>query len=743
MDKKFIHSKIEAEMYSAWEKSNFFKKNKGKKTYTILMPPPNANASIHAGHAMYVIDDIIIRWKLIQGYDAKWIPGTDHAGFETQYVYEKYLEKQGKSRLDFDTKTLYNNIYNFVQKNSGLIYKQFKRLGFLADWERSVFSLDDQVLTQVFETFKTMEKQGLVYRDNYIVNYCSHCGTTLAELEVKYMERTDPLYYIKYGPLTIATVRPETKFGDTALAVHPNDKRYKKYLKKKHIEVKGLLGKFKIKVIEDELVDPEFGTGVVKVTPAHDNNDFEMGKKHGLEVKKVIDWDGKLNKHAGKYMGLKVMKAREIVVKDMIEKGLIDKKKIDKKYTHRVAVCYKCGRNLEPTIIPNWFIKVDKLKKPVIQAVKQEKVKFYPKKYKKQMLEWLKIMHDWPISRQIVWGIRIPVWYKIEKGVSNIYVWWLNKNRKLMYGSLNKFLNQGIDLEEIEKGLQRVHALTGSSQPKYIVSINKPGDNYLPETDTFDTWFSSGQWPLVTLKKHEYKTRFPTDLLATLSDILTLWISRMLIFSLYLKQDVPFKNVYLWSMVADAKGNKMSKSKGNVIDPIEAVDEYGADALRASLVFGASQGGKIIFSKDKVKAMRNFANKVWNIGRFIKMNKDQILKQNNINNNKEENTNFKTTKVLKEMSTQFKEEKKEYEKNMSSYQFSRSFDLVYFFLWHGFADYYIEHLKEDMRNGNIEVLEALENVYFSNLKMLHPFMPFVTEALWKVFYGKKSSILNN
>jgi valyl-tRNA synthetase len=494
VEKAYQHQDWEGKIYKIWEEGEAFKPADKGEPYTILMPPPNANASLHAGHAMYTIDDIMIRWKRMQGYSAVWIPGADHAGFETQFVYEKFLAKEGKSRMDFDRQTLYNNIFNFVKENSGLIFKQFKKLGFSADWSRSVFTLDENVLKRVFETFKQMEREKKVYRDNYMVNYCTHCGTSLSELEVDHVDRVDPLYYIKYGPFVLATVRPETKFGDTAVAVHPKDKRYTKFVGQE-IEVEGLIGKFTVKVIADDIVDPSFGTGAVKVTPAHDPNDFEMSKRHGLEIKQVIGLDGRLNEKAGKYAGLKVMEARKIVAEDMQKAGLMEK--IDYNYSHSVTVCYKCGRDLEPMVVPNWFIRVAELKKPVINAIKKNGVKFFPPRFKTQINQWLKVMHDWPISRQVVWGIRIPVWYEVDRNLNNIWAGWLDKQGKFQQGFASEFLKNGTPLSDIDNGLQRVQVKTGNEQPRYVVAQEKPKDGkyYLPETDTFDTWFSSGQWP--------------------------------------------------------------------------------------------------------------------------------------------------------------------------------------------------------------------------------------------------------
>ncbi len=735
MDSKYQPQLVEEKIYKEWEEKDLLKPTSNKKPFTILMPPPNANASLHAGHGMYTVDDILTRYKRLRGYDSLWIPGTDHAGFETQYVYEKYLAKQGKSRLDFDRKTFYDNVFDFVKENSGLIYQQFRKLGFLADWSRSVFSLDNHVLDRAFETFKQMESEGKVYKSDYIVNYCTHCGTSLAELEVNHIERKDPLYYLKYGELIFATVRPETVFVDVALAVNPKDSNYKKFIGQR-IKVNGLFWLKEIPVIADEMVDMKFGTGVVKITPAHDSHDFEVGKKNKLVFKSVIQTNGKLTELAGPYAGLRVKAAREKFVGDLKDGKYGDFfVRVDENYVHSVTVCYKCSRDLEPTVIANWFIKVEELKKPVIKAVKTEKIKFYPKKYKKQMLDWLEIMHDWPISRQIAWGIRIPVWYKVTGNENKIWLSFLTKKHEYKIGSIQQYLSEGFTFQEIEEGLQQLTVqLFEQEKVEYVVSKNKPddGNDWIQETDTFDTWFSSGQWPLVTLKDDEYTTRFPTNMMGTLADILKFWVSRMIMFSLYIKNEIPFKDVYLWSMVADGKGLKMSKSKGNVINPLDLVNKYGADAFRASLLFETGEGGKVILSEQKVVGMRNFVNKIWNMGRFINMNL-QVPSSKSQDPNK--------TKILKELEKEYKKERKQYLKYMDSYQFSKALGLVYEFIWHRFADYYIEQLKDEVINGNIEALEGLRSVYLENLKMLHPFIPFVTEEVWKVF-NKESILLN-
>lgn len=736
MDAQFVPSRLEEKLYHFWEKRGYLKSPQKGTPYTILMPPPNANASLHAGHGMYTIDDIMIRYKRLQGYSSVWIPGTDHAGFETQFVYEKYLAKQKKSRMDYDRNTLYKNIFQFVQDNSGLISAQFKKLGFLADWSRSIFTLDPHVIRQVFETFQKMHNEGFIYRDTYMVNYCVHCGTTLAELEVVHREQNDSLYYIRYplvedekSYIVVATVRPEPIFADTHLAVNPKDKKNKKYRGKK---VYNPLTHKVMEIIGDDCVDPSFGTGVIKLTPAHDPHDFDIARIKKIPIISAIDMNGRMRQNGGKYAGMKVQRAREEVVKDLHSLGRIER--IDTHYTHSVGTCYKCGRVLEPLIMPNWFIKVDALKKSAIKAVKKNTVRFYPSKYKKQMLDWLSIMHDWPISRQIAWGIRIPVWYRIDTNTPDIHVSWIDKTGRLHQGDIHSFLKKGITVQEIRHGLQKISAGVGVP---YIISFENPvknGETYLQETDTFDTWFSSGQWSLVTLKKEEYKNRYPTDMMGTLSDILRFWISRMIMFSLYVRNEVPFKHVYLWSMVADSKGMKMSKSRGNVVNPLDMIDKYGADAVRASLVFGTGQGGTVIFSEDKIRGMRNFANKIWNMGRFIHLNIKN--KKSNI-----KNTN-KKLKILESLKKEFNTIKKQYHVAMEKYQFSHAFGLLYEFSWHRYADHYIEVLKDEVQSGNIEVVTVLKDVYIQLLMCLHPFMPFVTEAVWKELEGEETSLLD-
>ena len=728
MEKTYDHRKYERKIYSHWEKSGSFtpKIDKKKKSYTIVLPPPNASGKMHTGNVLMIaIEDLLIRWKRMQGYSALWLPGTDHAGFETQITFERELKAKGKSRFDFDRNTLYEKIEGFVLENKGLIEEQIRNMGASVDWSRYKFTLDPDVIETVVNTFEKLHKDELVYRDDYMVNYCPICGTTFADLEVRHKERKDPLYFLKYGPFSLATVRPETKFGDTAVAVHPNDKRYKQYIGKE-IEVEGLLGKFKLKVIADIFVDPKFGTGVVKVTPAHDKNDYEAGLRHNLEIKPVIGLDGKLNENAGKYAGLTVTVARKIIVEDLRKKGLLEK--IDGNYTHTVAVCYKGGHDIEPTILPNWFVKVKKLKEPAHQAVKEGVVKIYPKWQESKYHRWMESMLDWPISRQVVWGIRIPAWYNIDEN-KNLLITFLNNKRKTVSGEIGK-LSEKYSFAEIEKGLQ---TLIAPQSAKYVIATKKPKGQFLQETDTFDTWFSSGQWPLVTLgypNSKDFKYFYPTDVLETAWEILRLWVSRMIMFGIYLTGKPPFKDVYLHGIVRALDGKKMSKSLGNVMNPEEYQEEFGTDALRMGLVSGTANGKDFNFPRDKVISFRNFANKVWNIGRFLSivLEKEGYKKYDDLLPYSEERVS-KLKQEDKDFVKKFHQLINDVNTYLEKYRFADAADSIYHFMWDELASKYLENTKD--RVDKEVTLSVFRYVYFNSLKLLHPFMPFVTEAIWQ------------
>ena len=721
MEKTFQPKKYEEKIYQFWEKNGLFqvKVDKNKRPFSIILPPPNANANLHLGHAMYVYEDVMIRYHKLLGDEVLWLPGADHAGFETQFVFEKTLQKQGKTRFDYDRKTLYQMIWNFVMKNKKNMENQLRKLGFALDWEKEKFTLDEDIVTIVKNTFKKLFDQGLVYRDKAIVNYCVKCGTSFSDLEVTYKEKEGKLWYILYpfdlnqkekGGIIVATTRPETMLGDIAVAVNPKDKRYKKLINKKVVLP---IVKKNIPIIADSLVDPKFGTGVVKITPCHDPKDWEIAKKQNINLRlspQVIGIDGKMTTEAGKeFQGLTVKEAREKVLNLLKEEKFLVK---EENYRHRVGHCYKCGTIIEPLPMEQWFIKIKPLAKKAKEKVVKEEIKIYPKKFKKILLWWLDNFQDWNISRQIVWGIRIPA-----------------------YQCKSKIKNQKSKIDN-----------------KWFIALDKPKRCLIcgrccfeQDRDTFDTWFSSGQWPYATLltqtknskriKNNFFNYFYPTSVMETGYDILPWWVARMIMLGIFYTGKVPFKTVFLHGLVRDKKGQKMSKSKGNVIDPMVMVDKYGADALRTALIFGTKEGNDVPFGEDRVVGMRNFTNKIWNIGRFIYLN-NEIKKQKA----KSKNCNFKL-KILQKLKQEFKEERKKYLKSMNSYRFSQALGLVYQFLWHRFADYYLEQLKQELQNGNIKVLKILKQVYFENLKMLHPFIPFVTEAIWQIFNGEKSSIL--
>jgi valyl-tRNA synthetase len=682
MDKVYNHKDVEEKIYKSWEEKGYFKPevNPKGKPFTIILPPPNANAPLHLGHAMYTVEDILIRYHRMLGDSTLWLPGADHAGFETQFVFEKQLQKEGKSRFDYDRDTLYKMIWDYVQENRPVMEAQLRRLGFSLDWTRKKFTLDPDILPLIYKTFKQMFDDGLIYRGERLVNYCTKDGTSLSDYETNHIEKIDPLYYMKYGPFVLATVRPETKFGDTAIAVHPDDKRYKEYIGKE-IEFEGLIGKVKLKVVGDEAVDPKFGTGVVKVTPAHDFTDYEIGKRHALDMKQVIGFDGKLTALAGKYAGLRIKAARELVVKDLGEKGLMDH--IDQNYTHTVAICYKCGNTLEPLLLPQWYIKVAPLVSPAIEAVKKQEIKIVPKRFEKVYYEWLENLHDWNISRQVVWGIRIPAW-KCEQ------------------------CNEWI--------------VTQGQTPKKCTHCNST--NLVQDTDSFDTWFSSGQWPFVTLmtnKMGDFERFYPTSVMETGYDILKPWVSKMIMMGIYATGKIPFETVYLHGLIRDGKGQKMSKSKGNVVNPIEMVDKYSADSLRMALIFGSAAGNDIAFSEDKIRGMRNFTNKLWNIGRFIEINKQEKIQDTSLVK-PENKTDKKLTEDINKLT-------KKITQNIDKFELNLAAESLYEFIWHEFADNYIENVKSRITKDSYSVLLAS---YLTLLKLLHPFMPFITEEI----YGK-------
>lgn len=743
MEKKYNHKAVEEKIYKMWEEGGYFtpKIDSAKEPYTIVLPPPNSNGKLHVGHALLVaIEDLLIRWKRMQGYSALWIPGTDHAGFETQTVFEKHLKKDGKSRLDFDRETLYGMVYDFVREQGDVIYEQIRSLGPSLDWTRKKFTLDEDVIETVYATFARMVKEGLVYRDDYMVNYCTFCGTTLSDLEVEYKEKNSPLYYVKYKLidrketepeyLVVATTRPEPIYVDTHLAVNPEDSN-----------MRWLLGRFlenpltsiPMEVIADSFVDPEFGTGLVKLTPAHDKNDYEVAKKSGLPIVKAIGVDGKMVEYGTDLglTGLYAKQGRKRVVELLEEKSLIDH--IDENYQNSSAICYKCKNSIEPMVLPNWFVKVETLKKPAHDAVKNGDVHIYPDWQATKYHRWMEDMYDWPISRQIVWGIRIPAWYDVTEN-PDLNVTFLNSAGETITGKVSIVLEK-YTIAEITAGLQTLIAPNNS---KFVVQAYSPGETYLPETDTFDTWFSSGHWPLVTLgypDSADFKYFYPTAVLETGWEILRFWVSRMIMFGIYLTGKPPFKDVYLHGLVRASDGRKMSKSLGNQVDPLDYVEEYGADALRMGLISGTAGGKDFSFPHDKVLSYRNFANKLWNMCRFMNMMFDEYIADTGDAimwldpSGNSMNLQVTDREILEKLNSLIIS----VNENLEKYKFAQAGEDLYHFMWDDLASTYIETIKD--RDDKEVALAVLRYVFIVGIKMLHPFMPFVTEEIWSHIPG--------
>jgi valyl-tRNA synthetase len=722
MDKVFDSKKHEESIYKKWEESGAFTPdtNSNKKTFTIVMPPPNANDPLHVGHAMFLgIEDILVRYHRMKGEASLWIPGVDHAGIETQFVFEKKLAKEGKSRFDFDRETLYQKIWNYVQDNSGVAVNQMKRLGASADWSRFTFTLDPKVVDFVYDTFISLHKDTLIYRDEKLVNYCVKCGTGYSELEIDYEERVDPLYYVKYllhGTenefVTVATVRPEPIFADTHLAVNPKDKS-KQYLIGKQV-VNPLTGAL-MDIIADEYVDPEFGTGVVKLTPAHDANDFEVAKRHGLPMNVAITMWGKLMDQAGPWAGLKVNEARKLIVEFLTCKGMIEK--VNEKYSHRVATCYRCHSVIEPMPLPQFFVSVKPLTEKVLVALSAKKSKVHGAGRDKILVNWLTNLRDWNISRQIVWGIRLPVWYEAASN-PKIAITFLNAKGEKVRGTLEELLTT-YPLSEIKSGLQSLVAPKGAT---FLVSKTDPGEGFIQETDTFDTWFSSGQWPVVTLKIREgdFETFYPTSVMETGYDILPFWVMRMYLLGMYLTNEVPFKDVYLHGLIRDAQGRKMSKSVGNVINPLDMVEKYGADAVRMALVMGSTPGQDKSVGEQTIKGMRNFSNKIWNATRYVsELPESSDLKEN------DKAFEAKLNEVVTDVT-----------QNLDKLKIGQAAETIYSAFWHWFCDEMIESHKR----GEISTT-AIKSGMKTFLSLLHPFAPYVTEASFQATFAKNNELL--
>lgn len=718
LTKPYDPKATEAKIYEKWESGGYFKpeqtvEKSGEKpldkdvkpvdnqlkkdTFTIIMPPTNANGSLHAGHSLVMtIEDIMTRYKRMRGHKTLWVPGLDHAGFETQVVYEKKLEKEGRSRFGMDRDDLYKEILDFTLENSTNIRNQIKSMGASCDWSREKFTLDEDIVEQVQKTFIKMHEDGLIYRGKRLVNWCTKHQTSLSELETESEEKNDPLYYIKYGPFTVATVRPETIFGDVAIAVNPNDKRYKEFVGQE-IEVKSPNGTKKLKVVADDFVDMEFGSGAVKVTPAHDQNDFEIAERHNLPLEEVIDQFGKLNEKTGKYAGMKVLPARETVVADLKEMDLIEK--VDENYVHNVKTCYKCPTVIEPRALDQWYVKMEPLAQKAAKAVEEGQINFLPDSHRKIFLHWMNNPVDWNISRQIVWGIPIPA--KICEECAEAFP----------------------DMED------------------KIEECPTCGGNTHPDTDTFDTWFSSGQWPFLALgypEGKDYKQFYPTDVMESGSDLIFKWIPRMVFMSLYMTEKVPFHTVYLHGLILDGKGQKMSKSKGNVINPLELTEKFGTDALRMGLVIGNTPGTSLALSEDKIKAYKHFANKIWNASRFVLTNTEDF---NPPTGGEKPDLTDQDKKYLEELNSVISD----VTTDLENYRFYLAAEKVYHYFWHTFADVIIEETKKRIAEGSESEKKSAQytllEILKTSLALIHPFMPFVTEEVWSMIPGTKSMLI--
>lgn len=737
MDKSYT-SASESDIYQSWENSGAFtpKIDKSRKPFSIILPLPNANDPMHMGHAVFTVQDIMVRYHRMLGDPTLWLPGGDHAGIETQFVFEKKLQKDGKSRFDFDRQTLFDLIWDFVEKNRTLNQFQMKKLGFSMDWTRYHYSLEPAIVKNVLATFKKLYQDGLIYREEKIVNYCTFCGTAFSNLEVVHKNVDSHLWYIKYGPLSVATTRPETMLGDTAVAVNPKDKRYQ-HLIGKTITLP-LVDK-EIPVIGEDSIDMEFGTGAVKVTPSHSPEDYDMAKKHNLEFIRIFDYDGKSNQNVPqKYRGLFPAQVRQLVLEDLTSAGLLEKTEA---YSHEVGHCYRCGRPIEPITAPQWYVKIAPLAKAAIDAAKNGDVKFFPSRFKKTYLDWMSNIRDWNISRQIVWGPRIPAWYCLDCN-PNIKLNFLDKNNNPV-SAFYRDIKEKYSFEEIKNGLQSMVAPVDANFVVDEISECSQCHSHalLQETDTFDTWFLSGQWPLSTLgfntadpskSSEDFRYFYPTSVMDTMWDILFFWVARMIIFGLYLTKEVPFKLVHLHARCVDAKGQKMSKSKGNVVDPLSMTEKYGTDALRMALVYGIAPASDFVISEDKIRAQRNFVNKIWNASRFVLM----IIERFQENNPKLEisttidfsklNTDDKSilellNKIIKSTDT-----------DINRHHFGQASENLYQFFWHDFCDVYIEKTKD---RGE-DVVPILLTVLINSLKLLHPFIPFVTESVYQIIRDK-------
>jgi len=734
---RYNPKETEDKWYKFWQDNNLFcaKPNPSKKPFSIVIPPPNVTGILHMGHALNnTIQDILIRYHRMRGYETLWVPGTDHAGIATQNVVERELAKEGKTRNDLGRERFLERVWQWKEKYGSTIIQQLKRLGASCDWQRLRFTMDEEYSEVVKEVFIRLYEKGLIYQGDYIINWCPRCQTALSDEEAPHKEIEGSLYYIKYpfkekypsgtvpNFIVVATTRPETMLGDTAVAVNPKDKRYKKIVGKTLILP---LMNREIKIIADTMVDMEFGTGAVKVTPAHDPNDYLLGKKYKLEFINILNPDGTLNENAGVYKGLDRFKAREKVISDLKENGLLEKV-----VSHKISAghCYRCNTIIEPYLSRQWFVKMKPLAEPAIKVVKEGKIKFYPKRWTKVYLNWMENLQDWCISRQIWWGHRLPVYYcrNCQKQANEFVV---NSS------------------ESIDKRKSMNYELSTMNKRGIIISRTKPdkcprcgSTEIYQEEDVLDTWFSSWLWPFATLgwpkETEDLNYFYPTSVLVTAPEILFFWVARMIMAGLEFTKEIPFRDVYIHGTVRDIEGRKMSKSLGNIIDPLEIIEHIGADALRFSLISITAIGQDVFLSEDKFKTGRNFCNKIWNASRLILMN----LEQDYINFDlceffKKENLSLVNRWIL----SSFYSTLERIESAFKKYNFNEYVNLLYRFFWHQFCDWYLEIIKPKIKEPQNQLV--MYKVLEKFLRCLHPVMPFITEEIWQKFPSRHNSIM--
>jgi valyl-tRNA synthetase len=698
MSDRYEPGRVEGRWYDIWEKAGYFhaETTSTKKPYCIVIPPPNVTGSLHMGHAFNMtLQDILIRYKRMDGFNTLWMPGTDHAGIATQYVVERQLAAEGKTKEELGREAFVERVWRWKEESGGTIIKQLKRLGASCDWQRERFTMDPGLSAAVREVFVRLWEEGLIYQGDYIVNWCPRCQTVLSDLEVEREERDAEFVYIKYGPLMLGTVRPETKLGDTAVAVHPKDRRYARYVGTT-LDVPSVEGHITLQVVADSAVDPKFGTGVIKVTPGHDPVDFEIGRRHNLPVRSVIGFDGKMTALAGKYAGLDRFECRRRIVEDMQALGLIDR---IEPYRHAVGVCYRCKTVVEPLVSTQWYVRTKLLAEPAIKAVRTRRIKIVPRGWIKTYYQWMNNIRDWPISRQLWWGHRIPVWYCDADG----------------------------SLHASRTDLTRCPACDGPLRQ---------------DTDVLDTWFSSGLWPFSTLgwptPTPELPVFYPTSCLVTGFDILFFWVARMAMLGLKFMGDVPFRHVYIHALVRDAEGQKMSKSKGNSIDPLTIMDRYGTDAFRFTLAALAAQGRDIRLAEERIEGYRNFANKIWNASRLVLAN----LEGYDPKLAKRGRPTVPDRWILSRLAVTVTAVRK----GLDAYRFNDAASAVYQFLWHELCDWYLEIAKQSLYRSDDAVARAvtqstLVQAMDTTLRLLHPFMPFISEEIWQRLPHRGESIM--